>query len=144
LTSMARGRIKMLRESTIVQAMLMGPRFMHADELTSPNVLELPAWRTRLRENRLGTIAPSAPVLLHHARRDQIVSFQQSLNLKADWDALGVDVRLYVTRGGMDHISGAVAGTPIALDWMARRLGRGAMHQPPVQDIVERPAAKAA
>jgi len=49
-----------------------------------------------------------------------------------------------VTRGGMDHISGAVAGTPIALDWMARRLGRGAMHQPPVQGIVERPAAKAA
>ena len=144
LTSMSRGRIKMLRESTILQAMLMGPRFIHADELTHPNVLELPAWRTRLRENRLGTIAPTAPVLLHHARRDQIVSFEQSLNLKADWDALGVDVRLYVTRGGMDHISGAVAGTPVALDWMARRLGRGAMRQPSVENVVERPTAKAA
>ena len=144
LTPKSRKRIGMLRESTIVQAMLMGPRFIHADELTNPNVLELPAWRTRLRENRLGTIAPVAPVLLHHARRDQIVSFQQSLDLKADWDALGVDVRLYVTRGGMDHISGAVAGTPVALDWMARRLGRGAVRQPPVEAIVEQPAAKAA
>ena len=144
LTPKSRKRIGMLRESTIVQAMLMGPRFIHADELTNPNVLELPAWRTRLRENRLGTIAPAAPVLLHHARRDQIVSFQQSLDLKADWDALGVDVRLYVTRGGMDHISGAVAGTPVALDWMARRLGRGAVRQPPVQAIVEQPTAKAA
>jgi fermentation-respiration switch protein FrsA (DUF1100 family) len=144
LTSKARARIGMLRESTIVQAMLMGPRFIHADELTNPNVLELPDWRTRLRENRLGTIAPSAPVLLHHARRDQIVSFQHSLDLKADWDALGVDVRLYVTRGGMDHISGAVAGTPVALDWMARRLGRGAMRQPSVQEIVDQPTAKAA
>ena len=144
LTPKSRKRIGMLRESTIVQAMLMGPRFIHADELTNPNVLELPAWRTRLRENRLGTIAPTAPVLLHHARRDQIVSFQQSLDLKADWDALGVDVRLYVTRGGMDHISGAVAGTPVALDWMARRLGRGAVRQPPVQAIVEQPTAKAA
>jgi pimeloyl-ACP methyl ester carboxylesterase len=144
LTPMARERIDMLRESTILQAMLMGPRYIHADELTNPNVLELPEWRTRLRENRLGTIAPTAPVLLHHARRDQIVSFQQSLNLKADWDALGVDVRLYVTRGGMDHISGAFAGTPIALDWMARRLGRGAVRQPPVEEVVEAPTAKAA
>ena len=144
LTPMARDRIDMLRESTILQAMLMGPRYIHADELTNPNVLELPEWRTRLRENRLGTIAPTAPVLLHHARRDQIVSFQQSLNLKADWDALGVDVRLYVTRGGMDHISGAVAGTPIALDWMARRLGRGSVRQPPVAEVVEMPTAKAA
>ena len=144
LTPKSRKGIGMLRESTIIQAMLMGPRFIHADELTNPNVLELPAWRTRLRENRLGTIAPTAPVLLHHARRDQIVSFQQSLDLKADWDALGVDVRLYVTRGGMDHISGAVAGTPVALDWMARRLGRGAVRQPPVQAIVEQPTAKAA
>jgi pimeloyl-ACP methyl ester carboxylesterase len=144
LTPKSREKIGMLRESTILQAMLMGPRFIHADELTNPNVLELPDWRTRLRENRLGTLAPSAPVLLHHARRDQIVSFQQSLNLKADWDALGVDVRLYVTKGGMDHISGAVAGTPIALDWMAKRLGRGAVHQPPVQEIIEQPTAQAA
>ena len=143
LTPMAKKRIGMLRESTIVQAMVMGPRFIHADELTNPNVLELPDWRTRLRENRLGTLAPTAPVLLHHARRDQIVSFQQSLNLKADWDALGVDVRLYVTRGGMDHISGAFAGTPIALDWMAKRLGRGAARQRPVDEVIEH-AAQAA
>jgi pimeloyl-ACP methyl ester carboxylesterase len=144
LTPMSKSKIGMLRESTIVQAMLMGPRFMHADELTNPNVLELPDWRTRLRENRLGTIPPTAPVLLHHARRDQIVSFQQSLNLKADWDALGVDVRLYVTKGGMDHISGAFAGTPIALDWMAKRLGRGAVRRPPVEEIIEQPTAQAA
>jgi hypothetical protein len=31
-----------------------------------------------------------------------------------------------VTKGGVDHISGAVAGTPIALEWLSRRLaGRG-------------------
>src|SRR5205807_9134857 len=86
------------------------------------NVLELPEWRQRLRENRLGLSAPDAPILLHHARRDQIVSFAQSEGLRDDWRSLGADVRLYVTRGGVDHISGAVAGTPIALDWLARRL----------------------
>ncbi len=122
LTPMARKGIEGLRNSTILQAALFGPRFIKASDLTQPNVLELPEWRQRLRENRLGLIAPEAPVLLHHARRDQIVSFAQSEALRADWHGLGADVRLYITRGGVDHISGAVAGTPIALDWLARRL----------------------
>ncbi len=137
LTPMARERIGDLRESTILQAVMMGPRFMHADELTQPNVLQMPEWRRRLRENRLGTMAPAAPVLLHHARRDQIVSFHHSEALHSDWQALGADVRLYVTRGGVDHISGAVAGTPVALDWLSRRLGRGAQVQPPLASVVE-------
>ena len=130
LTPFARERIAMLRESSVWQAAILGPRFARAADLTEPNVLELPDWRRRLRENRLGLIAPDAPVLLHHARRDQIVSFAQSLNLRDDWDALGADVRLYVTRGGLDHISGAVAGTPIALDWLARRLARSGQMRP--------------
>jgi hypothetical protein len=46
-------------------------------------------------------------------------------------------VRLYVTRGGLDHISGALAGTPVALDWLGRRLGRGTQAQPPVATVVE-------
>jgi hypothetical protein len=122
LTPPARGHIAAMRESSILQAMMWGPKFMHASDLTQPNVLELPEWRLRLRENRLGRIAPAAPVLLHHARRDQIVSFAQSVNLRDDWASLGADVKLHVTRGGVDHISGAVAGTPVALDWISKRL----------------------
>lgn len=126
LTPMARASIAAMRESSILQAALFGPRFVRASDLTQPNVLELPDWRKRLRENRLGKIKPAAPVLLHHARRDQIVSFVQSTNLRQDWERLGADVRLYVTRGGVDHISGAMAGTPIAVEWIARRLeGKG-------------------
>jgi len=141
LTPMARKHIDAMRESTILQTMVSGPRFMHSSDLTQPNVLELPEWRRRLRENRLGMIAPHAPMLLHHARRDQIVSFAQSVNLRDDWQRLGADVRLYVTKGGVDHISGAVAGTPVALDWLSRRLGRGAQVQPPVAAVVEEAAA---
>jgi pimeloyl-ACP methyl ester carboxylesterase len=136
LTPMARERIAMMRRSSVLQAALFGPRYIHATDLTSPNVLEMPQWRARLQENRLGTILPAAPVLLHHARRDQIVSFQQSVQLREDWEKLGADVRLYVTRGGVDHISGALAGTPVALEWLARRLGR-APAQPAVATVVE-------
>lgn len=144
LTPMARKGIGALRESSILQAMLWGPRHTRAADLTEPNVLEMPSWRRRLRENRLGTMAPSAPVLLHHARRDQIVAFSQSVGLRDNWLGLGADVRLYVTRGGVDHISGAVAGTPVALDWLARRLGRGARRQPALGVVVETSAREAA
>jgi fermentation-respiration switch protein FrsA (DUF1100 family) len=137
LTPMARKQIGALRESTILQAMLWGPKFFRSSDMTEPNVLEMPSWRRRLRENRLGLIAPAAPVLLHHARRDQIVSFAQSVGLKDSWSGIGADVRLYVTRGGVDHISGAVAGTPVALDWLSRRLGRGVRPQPALASVVE-------
>lgn len=118
----ARETIAALRETNILQAALRGPRFAHVAELTSPNVLELPAWRARLRENRLGTIAPAAPVLLHHARHDQIVAFEHSEQLLEDWLGLGAQASLHITRGGFDHISGAVAGGPVALDWLGELL----------------------
>lgn len=145
LTPGARKGIAMLRSSSVIEAGLRGPHFARATDLTDPNVLELPQWRLRLRENRLGELAPAAPVLLHHARRDQIVSFLQSQNLRDEWHALGADVRLYITRGGVDHITGAVAGLPVALTWLGRRLNvdkRGAPKpDEPVSAPVERRAA---
>lgn len=143
LTPIARGGIAALRESTILQAMLFGPRWVYSSELTDPNVLEMPEWRARMRENRLGDMAPAAPILLHHARRDQIVSFAQSSQLRADWQRHGADVRLYVTRGGVDHVSGAIAGTPVALDWIGRRLACK-VRMPEPASIVGEPERRAA
>jgi hypothetical protein len=132
LTPRAREGIAQLRRSTVIEAAVRGPHFMRSGDLTDPDVLGMPEWQARLRENRLGGMAPQAPVLLHHARQDQIVSFDQSRQLLADWQALGADVRLYITRGGVDHLSGALAGTPVALDWVSRRIQRG--HASPVSD----------
>jgi Secretory lipase len=145
LTPMARAGIERLRRSSVFDAIRSGPRFVRASDLTQPNVLDLPEWRARLRENRLGGLVPEAPVLLHHARRDQIVSFEHSTNLRDEWAARGGDVRLYITRGGVDHMSGAVAGTPVALDWLARRLGRAAaVPRPDAVTAVEPTFAQAA
>jgi fermentation-respiration switch protein FrsA (DUF1100 family) len=144
LTPLAREGIAALRESTILQAVLSGPRFVRSSDLTQPNVLEMPDWRARLRENRLGEIVPTAPVLLHHARRDQIVSFVQSTNLRDEWERRGADVRMYVTRGGVDHISGAVAGTPVALDWIGRRLARKVKMPEPAEVVDHAASTRAA
>jgi fermentation-respiration switch protein FrsA (DUF1100 family) len=145
LTPMAREGIDRLRRSSVLDAIRFGPRFVSASDLTQPNVMDLPEWRRRLRENRLGHLVPEAPVLLHHARRDQIVSFAHSTNLRDDWTARGGDVRLYITRGGVEHMSAAVAGTPVALEWIARRLGRAApVPRPAGLTVVEAPLADAA
>jgi alpha-beta hydrolase superfamily lysophospholipase len=122
LTPKVRRQITMLRDSNVFQAAIHGPRFAKTSDLTDPNVMELPEWRARLRENRLGAMAPAVPVLLHHAKHDQIVAFEHSQRLFDDWQALGVDVTLRVTRGGLDHISGGFAGAPVALDWLSKRL----------------------
>ncbi len=126
LSAKGRRMIEALRHTNILQAAVRGPRFAHVDRLTEPNVLGLPEWRARLRENRLGTVAPQTPVLLNHARHDQIVAFEHSEQLLEDWRALGVEVSLHVTRGGFDHLSGGVAGAPFALEWLRERFtGRG-------------------
>jgi alpha-beta hydrolase superfamily lysophospholipase len=143
LTAKGQRQIAMLRDSNIFQAAIHGPRFAKASELTEPNVMELPEWRARLRENRLGAIAPAVPVLLHHAKHDQIVAFAHSQRLSEDWQALGVDVTLRVTRGGLDHISGGVAGAPVALDWLSKRLGQRSSRVP-ANVVPFKPVARAA
>ena len=75
LTPMARKGIGALRESTILQAMVWGPKFTRASDLTEPNVLELPEWRRRSareparpdRPGRAGAAPPRA------ARPDRFV-----------------------------------------------------------------------
>lgn len=128
LTAGGRGAVAALRETTVIQALRHGPRFARAARFSDPNLLELPAWRARIEQNRLGQLAPAAPVLLHHARWDRLVPLAQAQRLVERWSALGADVTLRVTPGGFDHLSGGAAGAPVALDWLAARLGvlRGA------------------
>jgi alpha-beta hydrolase superfamily lysophospholipase len=125
LTQDGAAAIAMLRNTSVFQAAMRGPRHARIEHLSDPNVMELPEWRARLRENRLGAIAPDVPMLLHHARHDQIVAFEQSQKLFEQWSGLGVPTTLHVTRGGIDHLSGGVAGAPVALDWLTRLFGPG-------------------
>ena len=85
-------------------------------------MLELPEWRARLRENRLGELAPPMPVFLNHAPTDTVVRFHHSVRLRDDWRALGADVRLHATRGALDHATAGLAGTAVGLHWLAKRL----------------------
>ena len=82
LTPKAAAGIEALRNSTILQAIISGPQIHPRGRPHAAERARAPGVARRLRENRLGRIAPQAPVLLHHARRDQIVSFAQSTSLR--------------------------------------------------------------
>jgi acetyl esterase/lipase len=91
-----------------------------------------------MRENRLGELAPLAPVLIHHARHDQIVPFAHAQQLHREWQQRGVDTRMYVTPGARDHLTAGLVGTRVGLRWLASRLEE---RRPPRTEIpAKRPA----
>lgn len=60
------------------------------DKTRSP--LNDPAWEKRLNENKLGSTAPAAPVLMQHGRMDQMVAFKQAKALRGQWCEAGADI----------------------------------------------------
>ncbi|MGW4769815.1 lipase family protein [Nocardia sp. NPDC004278] len=90
-------------------------RYVVTDPLTDPD------WLARMRENRLGALAPAAPVLLTHGSADQAVGYEQAIQLHDDWSRLGVDVTFRGYRG-LEHLTAAVAHTRTALPWLSAHI----------------------
>ena len=92
------------------------------------NPLDDPQWVRRLNENRIGSIAPAAPVILQHARFDQMVAYPQAKTLRREWCDAGANVtwRRHILA---EHVLGMLFSINENLDFLADRFaGR------PVQD----------
>ncbi|GLW09557.1 lipase [Microtetraspora sp. NBRC 13810] len=89
-------------------------------DLTTANVLALPAWQARLAETRIGGIAPRAPIYLFHAKGDEIIPASVGDTLRREWCAQGARV-LWTKLPAPSHVLGAVGGTPLAVQWLAHR-----------------------
>ena len=145
LTPRAAAGIEALRDSSILQAIISGPTIHpRGRSRRGPTCSSSRSGARRLRENRLGGIAPagSGATAPRAPRPDRVVR-RRAPACGMTGSALGADVRLYVTRGGVDHISGAVAGTPVALDWIGRRLARE-VRMPEPASIVDEVESRAA
>jgi hypothetical protein len=94
--------------------------FLSLEDLTTTNPLDTQAWPRRIEENHLGREAPAVPMHLYHSVLDEIIPFDVGWNLRSDYCKLGVVVN-FVALLGSDHVTGAVLGAPIALDWLADR-----------------------
>lgn len=95
--------------------------FRRVDSLTTvTDPMALPAWRSVLADVALGSIAPEMPVMVYHSPLDELVLFTQGVQLNRDWCAEGATVAFQPAVLG-EHITGAVTGAPLAVDYLAGR-----------------------
>lgn len=102
----------------------LGAAFSRLDDYVTENPLRTPTWQRRLRENRLGSTRPTAPVLLYHGGIDEIIPIGQARTLRSEWCSLGARVtwRVYPLA---EHALGLVVGAGPALDFLERTVVRG-------------------
>lgn len=81
---------------------------------------EVPEVKARLLENKLGGIAPAAPVLVAGGTAEQIIPYPQAVKLAEDWKALGVDVTMH-SMPRREHITGALSFAGPAMRFLASR-----------------------
>lgn len=91
-------------------------------DVTSPDVLSSPAWRARFHDNLLGTKAPAAPAYLYHGTADEIVPYNQGVELFQAWCANGASVQ-FEALPAIEHIGAIFVGPPRGIQWLAERLG---------------------
>ncbi|MCP2344585.1 lipase family protein [Nonomuraea roseoviolacea] len=97
---------------------LAGLRF---SDLSPVDLLDLPKWRVRLAENRLGATPPKVPVFLYHAQGDEIIPQAVGATLRSEYCRAGANVRWTSLPAG-SHVLGAVEGGPLAIEWLALRV----------------------
>ncbi|MEV0615837.1 lipase family protein [Nonomuraea sp. NPDC050404] len=101
-----------------LETKLAGLRF---SDLSPVDLLNQPKWLTRLAENRLGATRPRAPMFLYHARGDEIIPLAVGSTLRTEYCRAGANVR-WATMPAPDHVTGAVEGGPLAIEWLALRM----------------------
>ncbi|SFV12452.1 lipase family protein [Pseudoduganella namucuonensis] len=110
-----------LDKKCTVDLVLGYPFLSDAVMVQGPTILNRPNWVARMDENNGGQGVPAVPALLYGGVLDNVVPYEQNKKWFAAWCARGANVEFRTVHGTVDHISGAVLGVPIALDWMAQR-----------------------
>lgn len=119
LNPAGRNLIGALRTSCVADGAALGS-FKKIRDMTTKNPLEQPDWRQRLRESRVGTRAPAAPVYLYHALADELIPYGLGRQVRADWCAKGANVEWHTVPVG-EHVSGVITQSPLAARWLADR-----------------------
>ncbi|MDF5751874.1 lipase family protein [Spongiactinospora sp. TRM90649] len=89
-------------------------------QLTTTDVMNLPAWQARLAETRLGSRTPGVPVYLYHGDNDEVIPLAVGQTLRRDWCNRGAKV-LWTPLPAPNHVAGAVEGAPLAITWLHTR-----------------------
>jgi hypothetical protein len=130
LNDEGRQAVEEIRDTCVLDGTVFEFGFRESREYTTTDVPALPAWDARLTENGVGAIAPDAPMFLYHARRDELIPYELSEDLRARWCRQGVNVTLAETQGADHSVTGTSLGNPVAIDWLAERFASGPPPQP--------------
>ncbi len=90
-------------------------------DITSPDVLTVPAYRDRLGASLLGTKRPEAPAYVFHGDIDEVVPYHLGVQLFYSWCSLGATV-VFEGLIGVEHVAGSQALALGATTWMLDRL----------------------
>jgi pimeloyl-ACP methyl ester carboxylesterase len=90
------------------------------DDLTHRDPADSGHWRLRLRQQDLGTRAPTHPLFVYHGAADDLIPPQLGAELTAAWCARGVSVEA-VTLPGLDHLGAAPVGSHLGAEWLTAR-----------------------
>ncbi len=85
-----------------------------------PDVFNHPITRTVIEENRMGQIAPEAPVYIYQGLQDDLIPKEGAEAVQDQWCAAGASVHLEEIPG--DHSAAEGGGRPGAFDWISQRL----------------------
>ena len=130
LTEEGREAVEGIRDTCVLDGTIFQYGFRESRSYTTADVPALPDWSKRLTENGVGAIAPDAPMFLYHARRDELIPYELSEQLRERWCKQGVNVRLQETQGADHSVTGTSLGNPVAIEWLAERFSDGPPEQP--------------
>lgn len=102
-------------------AQLVAHAFQSVKQLSdSPDPLREPVAQEVLAINKMGSLAPTAPVMLWHSKFDELIPYRVAPALRDRWCEQGTKVKL-VTNYLSEHNLGAVEMIPDALPWLLDR-----------------------
>jgi hypothetical protein len=111
-------------DQTAVRYAGLRSQTLTADGSTLAQILAREPFRTRVEQQRIGTIAPQVPVFVAHSVADDIVPFPQDAAMVRNWCAKGASVQ-FVPLPVPTHVAAAAAAYPGALAFLeARFAGR--------------------
>jgi hypothetical protein len=94
--------------------------FKHLSDYSTTNPLNTPTWQARLGQQKLGATRPSFPVYQYHGAIDEIIPFDQAMQLRKTWCAAGVQ-HTWKTELASEHLTGMLSGFGAGLTWLGDR-----------------------
>jgi hypothetical protein len=91
----------------------------HLDEYAVGDPLDQPDWQQALHANNLGSIPPTVPVFLYQGLFDEVVGYQQGVELRSAWCAGGSTVQFQPEFG--EHLTAEELALGTAIHWFQDR-----------------------